>query len=186
LVIDRFSPIGGSFNLQGLIDTINDTGYYTATLLFDADSKARSMSIFNQSSVGIVPAEDISGGGLRVRLENTNLIPGTISVTSPNLFVRKSSSFNLGPGEYFVDEPSGTIFTSQVPADGSVVRYKFRNDSFVVRASPVIIHNLQSSDFKSKMFEQIGNGDPVNGLPTHLGADIINELLSVFPSNWGV
>lgn len=186
LVIDRFEPLAGNFTLEKLVDTINDTGIYTATLLADADPVARSMTIFNQSSVAIVPAEDISGGGLRVRLENTNLIPGTISVSSPNLLTRRSTPNNLGPGEYFVDEPSGTIFTTQVPAPGSFVRYRYRDDSFVVKASPVILHNLQSKDFKTKMFEQIGNGDPVNGLPTKLGADIINELLSVFPSNWGV
>lgn len=186
LVIDRFEPLGGSFTLATLADTINATGYYTATLLYDANENARSMTIFNQTSIGIVPSEDISGKGLRVRLDNVNLIPGTISVTSPNLIIRKSSPNNLGQGEYYVDEVSGTVFTNQVPADGSLIRYKYRNDSFVVQASPVILHNLQSADFKTKMFEQIGNGEPVNGLPTHLGADIINELLSVFPSNWGV
>jgi len=49
-------------------------------------------------------------------------------------------------------------------------------------ASPVIIHNLQSSDFKEKMFEQIllNDGTYTNGAVTALGADLVSELMSIF------
>lgn len=185
LEIDRFEQLDGSFNLQGLVDTINATGMYTAVL--HGNPLMRSLCIWNQSSVGLITSENISNTGIRIRLAHTNLVPGTISIESPNLLIRKSSSNNLQSQEYFIDETSGTIISAQVPADGSIVRYKYRIDSFTAQASPIIIHNLQSADFKKKMFELVtdSDGNEQLGLPTELGADVINELLSIYPTNWG-
>jgi hypothetical protein len=185
LEIDRFDVAGGSFALQGLVNTINATGKYTAVL--KGNPQMRSMCIYHQSSIGEVTTEEISNSGAVIRLAHTNLVSGTIAIESPNLVVRKSSSYNLQDGEYYIDEESGTLTSAQVPAAGSIIRYKYRIDDFVAQASPVIIHNLQSADFKTKMFETVTdeNGDSQLGLPTRLGSDIINELLSVYPSNWG-
>lgn len=185
LEIDRFEKLDGAYSLTTLVDTINATGMYTATL--NGSPYMRSMCIWNQSSIGEVLSESISNSGLQIRLNQVNLIPGTIVVQSPNLTIRKSSSVNLQSGEYFVEEDSGTIYSAQVPSPGSLVRYKYRIDDFIAKASPVIIHNLQSADFKTKMFETVldSDGNEQLGLPTALGANIINELLSVYPSNWG-
>ena len=60
------------------------------------------------------------------------------------------------------------------------------NDTYRVLSSPVIIHNIQSEDFRTKMFEQMTlNGVITNGAVTPLGAELINELLSVFPAGYG-
>lgn len=187
LELDRFSTTADNFTIQNLIDSINETSLYTATLLSGESPSSRSMTIFNQSSVEVIPAEDISGGGIRVVLDNNNLVEGTVSVSSPNLLARKSSSDNLQNAEYFVDLPSGTVISAQVPAEGSIIRYKSVDYNFVVESSPVILHNLQSQDFKTKMFERVCDsiGVECSGLPTPVGADIINELLSVFASNYG-
>src|SRR3990167_226837 len=186
LEIDRFELLDGSYIIKALIDTINATGYYQAAMVNGANPYARSMTIFNQSSIGTVTAESISSGGLHIRLENTNLVPGTISIRSQNLITRVSSSDNLQTGEYFIDEESGTLISAQAPADGSFIRYRYSQNTFVAQASPVIIHTIQSDDFKTKMFRQLVTDDGTsNGLPTALGADLICELLSVYPMNWG-
>lgn len=188
LDIDRYEPTGGSWTLGELRDTINNTGYFTASLETSAEAKKRSMTIFNQSSVVIVPAEELSGAGAVIVLENRNLLPGTVTVESDNLVRRVSSEANLRlPGDYTVNHTEGMIVALGAPAPGSFVRYSYRDDSFIAQSSPVILHNLQSDDFKTKMFEQVTNedGDVSNGLPTILGADIINELMSVYPANWG-
>lgn len=181
---DRFEIDGGSYTLSELITNINATGSFTATLLDDAYGEDRSMTIFNQTSVEIVVQEELSGKGARVKLDNENLIPGTIGITSSNLVERVYSQTELNsPGRYYIDLEAGLILTTVAPEPGSLIRYQWRNDDFVVEASPVIIHNLQSDNFKSKMFEEVASG--VYGRPTVLGADIINELLTVFPSSWG-
>lgn len=182
--LDRFTRAGGAYTLQQLTDRINATGVFTATLLTDADPTDRSMTIFNQGSIVQVEYEDISGKGVRVQLENVNLVPNTVSVESTNLTERVSSDTLLRhSGQYYVDLSSGTVFCASVPSPGSSIRYKYRDDNFIVEASPVILHNLQSDDFKTKMFHQSATG--YNGLPNELGADILNELLSVFPMTWG-
>lgn len=186
--LDRWEISGGVWTIGSLVDYINATGYFIATLLEDADEDSRSMTIFNQSSIGIVPIESIVGSAGRIVLKNKNLINETISVVSPNLNRRVSSEAELASaGDYFVDAVSGTVFATVAPAPGSSIRYKYRNDNFIVRASPIIIHNLQSDDFKTKMFEQIldEDGNSQNGKTTELGADIVNELMSIYAANYG-
>jgi hypothetical protein len=185
--IDRWEANGGAYTMQELVNTINATGMYIATLESTVAATERSMKVFEQSSITTVPSEDISEGGTRARLDNVNLLAGSVSVSSSNLLIRKSTSVNLQPSEYYVDLATGTIISAQNPAPGSIVRYIYRQDSTTFRSSPVILHNVQSDDFRTKMFEQIssGSGNTDNGLPTVMGADIINELLSVYPSTWG-
>jgi hypothetical protein len=184
---DRFDVDGNAWTVGDLVDRINETGIFTATLAPDAESQMRSMMIFNQKSIGEVINLDISEAGVKVVLPDTNLIDGTVAITSDNLLRRRDSEGEIEQlGDYFVDLQNGTIITSGAPAPGSIVRYQYRNDDFLVLASPVILHNLQSDDFKTKMFEQVTeDGETYNGLPTNLGADIVNELLSVYPSLWG-
>ena len=187
LQVDRSDPTLNNFTIGNIITTINNTGYFIATIQDDISTDQRSMTIFNQGTISIVPSEDISNGGLRVRLNNNNLIEGTVSVSSPNLVVQKNSPNNLHDGEFFVDLKSGTVISAQVPAPGSIIRYKYRDNNFMALSSPVIIHNIQSNDFRRRMFQQVLDelGVEQNGLPNNFGADIINELLSVFPSLWG-
>lgn len=186
--IDRYEITGEAWTLQDLANVINATGYFVATLTSNALSQKRSMTIFNQSSVIEIPSEDISGAGSRIVLNNTNLIPGTVTVRSPNLIRLVATEVDIiRSGDYIVNHTEGLILALGAPAFGSFIKYSYRNDEFVAESSPVILYNLQSDDFKTKMFEQILDSDGVasNGLPTVLGADIINELLSVFPSSYG-
>jgi len=81
---------------------------------------------------------------------------------------------------------SNRVFTT--PDAATFVRYNYTENPFTVDASPVIIHNILNEDgFKKKMFvqESLEDGSTINGIPTSLGADIINELLSVYPEYWG-
>lgn len=188
VTLDRFDRTDGAWTLQELVDQLNGTGYLLATLLEDAEPQKRSMTIFNQSTVGIVPSEEISGAGSVIVLENRNLIPGTVSVRSDNLTRLVQNETDLRrPGDYLIKHKEGLILARGAPAPGSFVRYSYRDDSFVAESSPVILHNIQSDDFRTKMFERVcdDQGEECNGLPNVFGADIINELMSVFPANWG-
>lgn len=185
--LERFDTGSESYTLEDLAAQINSTGYWTATLGSAANPLNRSMTIFEQSSIIQIVAEDISEQAARIKLRHQNLIAGTVSITSDNLNRRVYNEADLRKqGDYLLDLPNGQIFSVGAPAPGSYIRYKYRDDEFKVMASPVILHNIRSEDFQSKMFDQvIEDGTTVNGLPTPLGADIINELLSVFPFTWG-
>lgn len=185
---DRFEIDENAYTLQQLAAAISSTGYFKATLLEDTDPTDRSMTIFNQSTTTLVPAEDVAIVGSKIRFQNSNLVEGTVSLQSLNLVERVDTELELTkPGRYFIDLERGVLLAQEAPSLGSVIRYKFRNDEFLAKASPVIIHNMQSDDFKTKMFEQIigEDGIAVNGSATGLGADLINELMSVFPAAFG-
>lgn len=185
--LDRFN-IGRSYDIFGLYNSIIETGYWDITLLPDADTGARAMTIFNQSSIRLVPSEPLIGSGAITKLVNKNLIEGTVSISSLNLTNRVANQVDLrSNNDYFVDYTNGIIYSVATPVAGSSIRYEYCLDKFVVQSSPVILHNLQSDDFRTKMFEQIEeeDGSITDGRPTALGASIINELLSVYPSIWG-
>lgn len=186
--IDRYDIEDNAWTLGELQTIINNTGYFTATILNDFDEDIRSMTIFNQRSHHIVPSEDITGAGIVINLEHQNIASGSIVISSPNLTKRVNSQVAMSRrGDFYVDASAGVIYSVAPPAPGDVVRYEYVDKEFIAKSSPVIIHKLQSEDFKTKMFEQITNGDSaaVNGLPNTLGADIINYLLSAYPTSWG-
>lgn len=187
-VIDRYDLDGTAWTLQELVDEINSTGTFIATLSPEAIANERAMTIFNQSSVKRSISEDLSGKGHRVKLEHENIVLDSITIVSNNLLRRVNAEVDLtSPGDYYINKTTGLLITNVVPSSDSRIQYQYREDTQVFQSSPVIMHNIQSDDFKTKMYDQDTDedGNTVNGSPNVLGADIINELLSVFPSNWG-
>lgn len=183
--IDRFDSSDNAYTLGDLASKINATGYFTAILQSQANSSHRSMTIFNQSSFVTVTNEELSGSGSRIVLENNNLVEGSVTIESPNLTRRVYSESNVNTnGAYYIKLKQGVILSQAAPAPGSIIRYIYRDDEFIAESSPIIIHSLQSDDFKRYMFENAGDAEGV-GLPTPLGASIINELMSVFNAGFG-
>jgi hypothetical protein len=92
------------------------------------------------------------------------------------------------PGRYHIDYSKGIVTVYTIPTATDTVRYQYIRYPFYVEASPVILHDINSDEFKTKMFEQIllENGTYTDGKPDFLGVDIINEILSVVPMYWGV
>jgi hypothetical protein len=67
------------------------------------------------------------------------------------------------------------------------VRYQYTIEPFYTQASPVILHDINGA-FREKLFQQVlqDDGTYVDGIPTELGVEIINEIFSVTPMYWGV
>ena len=187
--LDRYEPTGSSiyYTYSQLLTGIAATGIFACSIKQGVDESTRAMSIFDQSSIKTIDTEDISSSGSIVNLSNRNLLSNYVSISSDNLKERVSSqALLLRKGQYYIDYSNGIIYTTEVPSPGSVIRYKYREDNFKVWASPVIIHNLQSDDFGTKMFEQIeSESDTISGAPTEVGADIVTELQSVHPLTLG-
>ena len=186
--LDRFDISNATYDIFGLYNAIIDTGYWDVSILSGINTGARSMTIFNQGSIRLVYSESIISSGAMTKLANENLIEGTVSLASANLTHRVSSQVDLKTyTDYCIDYTNGIIYSVAPPAVGSFIRYEYCLNKLTVQSSPVILHNLQSEDFQTKMFEQVEdeNGDFYNGRPTTLGANLINELLSIYPSTWG-
>lgn len=186
--IDRFDQTGSAFTLTDLVAEINSSTYFTASVSSGADAYSRSMCILNQKSHVQVVSETVPESK-NFALANKNIVKGTLFFSDHNRFFTEVASEGAvnAAGKYFVDYKKGIVFTFAGTVPGTVARYEYLSVPMVCVASPVIIHNMQDQDFKVKMFEQVLADDNtfVNGLPTALGSDIINELLTVFPGYWG-
>lgn len=182
--LDRFDSTE-TFTLTQLKTDIEATGAFEVEILTNPNQRA--MTLFNQSSANIVYQEDISDKGNKIKLAHSNLIFGTATIESPNLIVLANSATNLKSGEYFIDLQAGIIYSAQIPAPGSRIRYQYLSWENTFQSSPIIIHDLQSLDFKTKLFETVvnNNNETSLGKATILGGEIINELLSLYPTNYG-
>lgn len=185
--IDRYNLITSTRSITGLVDAINATPYFNATILDNTKSWERSTQIFNQSSTLTVTNEDIALGSTQIKLENNKLIRGTVAVTSANLRERVSSlAALLHTGQYYINLNDGIVHTIEAPVAGSSIRYMCIRSPMIFKASPVIVHNLAMDPFRKKMFQQILDrlGNIHNGEPSLLGYNLINELYSVTPLYW--
>jgi hypothetical protein len=74
-----------------------------------------------------------------------------------------------------------------MPVGQNIARYQYIKYPFRAIASPVILHSVVDDSFKTKLFEQVlqDDGSYINGIPTKLGIDIIDVLLSIKPMYWG-
>lgn len=185
--IDRFNLTASGHFITDLVDQINSSDSFTATII-DADDYDRSMTILNQSMQVVVTDEEIPQVD-KIELKFQNLIVDTVFFSDVEAFrlqVFTEAEVDSN-GDYFIDHQNGLVTVFTIPTPGTSVRYKYLRIPMTCTASPVIIHNVQDQDFKAKMFEQIltDDGTTENGLVTSLGADLINELLSVVPVYWG-
>jgi hypothetical protein len=185
--IDRYEQGGNYEHLYRLVDFINQTVYFEAHLVPGVDRNARSMVLFNQSNrkrdTNDVPQST------KFKLENPYIVDGTLYFSDRSVFaVEKSTEAEvMSPGEFYVNYQTGMVVCNQVPDQGAWARYYYTETPFVAKASPVVLVDINQESFKVKMFEQILQDDGTfeHGLPTKLGADLINELLSVVPMYWG-
>jgi len=188
-VIDRYQP-GGNYEFLGdLVALINTTAFFEATLRDGVDPYTRSMAILNQSSreqveIEFTPMSD------KFKLKHPYPARYTVFFSDRGTFREEVASVALvtSRGKYHVDYTTGVVTSYSTSTARNYVRYQYTKCPLVTVASPIILHDINSENFKFKMFDQIAqeDGESINGLPNALGTDIINELMSVSPMFWGV
>lgn len=187
--IDRFEPGGNYEHLGRLVEFINSTTYFEAVLMPGVDYYTRSMSVINQSNRLLVEAESLVPS-MKQRLQNGRILPSSILFNDSNTLRNPVTSTGAvtALGKYHLDAVEGILTTYRAPAIEAFARYEHIKFPFQPLASPVILHDVSNDNFRVKMFEQVlqDDGSLAHGLPTELGVDIINELLSVVPMYWGI
>jgi len=188
--INRSTPGVEGYWLGDLVNKINtESAYFNLTLASGQEPFTRSDTIINQSSSKIVNNFLLRDSNIQV-LPNQNIEKNSLVFTDRLAFNKEVNTEVevTAQGCYFVDYVNGVIKTFSVPPEGVRARYNFHETSFSPVASPVIIRDLQSEIFKELLFSQTVNydGSQTSGIPTDLGALIINELMSVYPMYFGV
>jgi len=187
--VDRYQSGGNYEHIGALVDMVNSTSRFQATLRAGIDPYTRSMSILNQSNREIVRLEFLPES-TRFKLKNDRLVEGSVFFANKKTFKTEvTTTANISTrGEYHVDYSKGIVTVYTTPNPQESVRYQYSKVPLVATASPVILNDINNETFRVKMFEQFlqDNGNEAHGLPTELGVDIINELMSVNPMYWGV
>lgn len=193
--IDIFHQTGSAYTIKELFNYINaHSTYFIADQFDSAYQYQRSMTILNQSDVSLITAEPIPAA-TNFTLSLPALDGGRISLTDVTFtdtftFSNMVSASNLvlTQGDYYINAYTGDVVVFSAASNGTIIRYKYvhYNDMYL-RASPIIIHNMQNDNFNRLMFQQVlaDDGKLYSGIPTEFGADIINELLSSYPLYYG-
>jgi hypothetical protein len=186
--IDRYEPGGNYEHLQRIVDFVNQTAYFEANLVAGVNSFTRSMTVLNQTNREFVALEEVPVS-TKFRLVNSRPVSGTVFFSNRTVFdAEVSTAAEVDrAGRYYIDYVTGIVTSYSMPDIGVSVRYWYTKYPFRAAASPVVLHDINSEEFKVKMFEQVlqDDGEYTHGLPTILGADVINELLSVYPMYYG-
>jgi hypothetical protein len=187
--IDRRSAGGNYETLGRLVDKINTSSvWFSAAILEGVDKQIKSSCIFNQSS-RILTQEAIDPV-TRFQLQHPFIARNSLYFSDKDTYSREVATNNLVStiGDFSVDYATGIVSVRSPGRLGTVARYEYVQEPFVVRASPVIIHGVVDTNFANQLFEQIVQDDGTwcNGIPTALGIEIVNELLSVKNMYFGV
>lgn len=187
--VDRFQKGGNYEHLGRLVDMINTTSFFEASLRPNVDPYTRSMSILNQSNHQSVSMEFVPQS-TKFRLDNRYLVNNTAFFSNRTTFKTEMSSASAvsSRGQYHINYSKGIVTVYTIPNPREYIRYRYVEYPFTVVASPIILHDINQDVFREKMFEQVLqlDGTYEHGLPTELGVDIINELMSVSPMYWGI
>jgi len=187
--LDRFEPGGNLEKLGWLVDFINSTTYFEASLTDTLYKNNTSMVVINQSNR--FTHEQALDASTKTKLKYKHIIPGSILFTGDDDVIKRevvSAADVSSLGKYHINYTEGIITTWTIPALEASIRYDYVIYPFKPVSSPIIIHDLNSDNFKVKLFGQIllDDGTYEHGLPTELGVDFLNELLTVVPMYWGV
>lgn len=187
LVIDRYELGGNYETLSRLIDKVNQTVCFHAALE-DGASNSKSMTILNQSNRVFVRS-DPCRASTKFQLKNKFICSGTLFFSDRVHFKTEKTSESVvtSYGDYYVDYKEAIVTSYSVPPIEATARYEYITYPFKAIASPVILHDITNSNFKTKLFNQELQDDTtyVDSTPTGLGTEVIDNLLSVKPIYWG-
>lgn len=187
--IDRYEPGGNYEHLGRLVEFINTTTHFEASLLSGANPYMKTMTILNQSNRVQVDIEDLLVT-TKNKLENRRIVPSSVLLNDLNAFRFRVNTLAevTTPGRYHIDYFNGIVTSYTEPSGDAIIRYHYFEYPFKPWVSPVILHDINSENFRVKLFQQIlqDDGTYTHGLPTEIGVDIINELLTVRPMYWGI
>lgn len=179
--IDRYESGRNYEYVSDLVDLINSTVFFEAGVI-GTHAQTRSMCIYNQQNLRFVDVESVPVS-TKFRLEKEFIRPGTVFFSDRRTFMNEvstESSVNK-LGDFYIDYRNGIVKVFCEPIPGTHVRYQYFQYPFIVRSSPVIVCDINNLNFKPKVFDQILTDEQVetDGLPTRLGVDIVNELLTL-------
>jgi hypothetical protein len=180
----------GDMTIGALIDWINLSDNYEATLASEATSAARHLLVTDSRLLHTetLPSQEV------MELEYDKIVEGSLSFNpSPELRVEVGVT-PVARGEYQVDYTNGKITAFTQPGRRIEFTYTSNRDEFYIWHSPVKVIDITSEGGQDIYFNQVTRefytnevNHYVNGLPNNEGYGIIRDILTAgeFPQFWG-
>jgi len=188
--IDIFTETSDAYYIGGLVEAINSSEYFIASIENNVSEKALSACLVDQDSRKWQESEALKPLYRNI-LQYKNIVPGTVTFSSngKDVFYSHVSSEAdvISAGKYYVDYENGMLISYSLPAKNIICRYMYDELPITLMASPVVLHEFGSSYFRSKVFEQVmqPGGTYEDGLPLDTATRYINELITAVPMLWG-
>ncbi len=174
------------YYLDDLVAAINESEYFSATLLNDIRPNTISSTMVRAKSTYVIQQEHVRSDKLLI-LDNEHIIQSSLSFFEKQIFETETTGDPEADGEYVVDYVTGEVESYLQPSGQSYCSYQYNEFPMTVDTVPVQIFTFQDEDFQYELFqhETLDSGEVVNGLPNGEGSEIYHQLFSKTEVFWG-
>ena len=175
--------------LSNVVTAINASTYFSATLLDSTKSYEESLVLIHQDSSVEVFSEDIPSSNI-FYLQHYNIVEGTVSFSDISVFYRKVASPDISlmePGDYYINYITGKVSVKSLPSGSGAISYKYIDIPFTLRASTVIIKDVNDPVMQDRFLDQYiaPDGTQHGSLPSSDYIDLIRESMKKKSLYWG-
>jgi hypothetical protein len=176
--------------LNDLINEINDTDHFTATLNSGAAGEWLSSGLIHYDSK-IWVADEIIPPSRIFHLKNVPIVDGSLSFEEGDVFYRYWPNPTIN-GDFEVDVATGLVKTVTVPSGRGRVAYLYQGTESVLRHLPFSLFDLNCTAARDWFFSTVPRdiwNIPEDSLspafPHPFMKRIISEITKNCPSQWG-
>jgi len=174
------------YYLHGLIDEINKSKYFMATLLDGVRPNLFSTCLKKASSATYVSNEPLVIDR-RQTLRYKNIVDGSIVFSDTRTFNTEKFDKITSYGDYLVDYENGVVFSMSLPTEYSSCSYYTNRFPFTIEASPIQVFSINDDNYTTELFKKeiLDSEEAVNSLLNEEGTVIYNQVFLNSRSLWG-
>jgi hypothetical protein len=184
--VSIYKPTDSGYFLSDLINEINGSSCFTATIDPNARPNYHSSNLVRDTSDIVISTDPIKSDK-RTILSAQHIVEDSLVFSEPNVFITLVASPPAVAGEYSIDRVNGIIETYTIPSGNYATTYHAGNFPMEIDYSPIKVYTLNDDDFQSELFirETLSSEEEVSGLPNTEGSEIMHQLFKETEVFWG-
>lgn len=174
------------FYLNDLVNKINESEYFSASLVSGIRPNDFSSCLVRGSSINRIPLDYIKPDKFQY-LDYNNISRNSLSFEETKIFETEVTGEPSQTGEYKVDYINGTITSYTTPSGNYGCSYHFNVFPMEIDSVPIQVFSLQDDNFTTELFEKelAPSGKEINSLPNEEGSEIYHQLFMETKVFWG-
>jgi hypothetical protein len=174
------------YYLNNLVAKINESPYFSATILSGTRSNTISSTLVRRTSDYFIISQNIRSDKL-TKLDFDIIIQDSMSFSETDTFKTEVTGTPSLEGEYKIDYQTGEVLTYNLPSGVGTCSYRTGLFPMEVDISPIQLFTLQDDDFQNELFlkRTLASGEEINALPNTEGAEIFHQVFLDADVFWG-